>query len=205
MPPENSLVLNPASAHYDDLKEALEDQYEDIYFDEDAIFLERNSRDFKRRVTIMNTSAETLCDLLQARSSQSSYPTPAIKQVFYPKFITTENYTSRLVQPKSPTVNDGESSSTFAPGYGGLFSLTFVSSEASVAFFDHLACNKGPSLGSNFTLACPYTILAHFTELEWANHWGVEDNLVRVSVGLEDPDVLRSWFESALDMAERTI
>ncbi len=27
---------------------------------------------------------------------------------------------------------------------------------------------KGPGFGTNFTLACPYTLLAHYTELEWA-------------------------------------
>ena len=27
---------------------------------------------------------------------------------------------------------------------------------------------KGPSLGTNFTLACPYTILGHYLELDWA-------------------------------------
>jgi cystathionine gamma-synthase len=30
------------------------------------------------------------------------------------------------------------------------------------AFFDALDTHKGPSLGTNFTLACPYTLLAHY-------------------------------------------
>ena len=39
-------------------------------------------------------------------------------------------------------------------------------------------------MGTNFTLACPYTLLAHYTELKWAASYGVESELVRISVGL---------------------
>ena len=56
-------------------------------------------------------------------------------------------------------------------------------------FFDALAVAKGPSLGTNFTLACPYTLLAHYLETEWAETFGVEKELVRVSVGLENIEV----------------
>jgi cystathionine gamma-synthase len=35
----------------------------------------------------------------------------------------------------------------------------------------------------------PYTILAHFTELEWAAEFGVEEGLVRISVGMEDTNM----------------
>jgi cystathionine gamma-synthase len=56
-------------------------------------------------------------------------------------------------------------------------------------FFDALNIAKGPSLGANFTLVCPYTLLAHYTELEWAESFGVDRRLVRVSVGLEDYEV----------------
>ena len=66
-------------------------------------------------------------------------------------------------------------------------------------FYDNLAIYKGPSLGTNFTLACPYTILAHHNELEWAKEYGVDRWLIRVSVGLEDPDWLLQTFKDALD------
>lgn len=56
--------------------------------------------------------------------------------------------------------------------------------------------------GTNFTLACPYTILAHYLELDWAAEWGVDANLVRVSVGMEDKEVLLGWFEAAIRAAE---
>ena len=86
-------------------------------------------------------------------------------------------------------------------GYGQLFSLTFTSFAASSAFFDYLPCYKGPSLGTNFTLACPYTILAHLSELEWGAEFGVEEGLVRISVGTEDTSALLCFFEVVLAAA----
>jgi cystathionine gamma-synthase len=41
--------------------------------------------------------------------------------------------------------------------------------------------------------------LAHFTELDWAAQFGVEANLVRFSVGLEETEALKKVFQTALD------
>jgi cystathionine gamma-synthase len=49
-----------------------------------------------------------------------------------------------------------------------------------------------------FTLACPFTLLAHYTELEWAESCGVSRHLIRISVGLEDPEDLWQRLEQAL-------
>ena len=43
----------------------LED-YEDNYWAEDAIFMERNSRDFVSRIERINLNAEAICDTLLA-------------------------------------------------------------------------------------------------------------------------------------------
>ncbi|EIW78262.1 PLP-dependent transferase [Coniophora puteana RWD-64-598 SS2] len=203
-----ALVLNPAGAHYPALKRTMGAQYEDVYWAEDALFMERNSRDFARRVRRVDENTLAVCEFLHARSAalaSSSSPTsslpnentkpPIINQVFYPKYITPHNYATCRVLSPTTGVPEG--------GYGGLFSLTFTSLLASRAFFDALPCMKGPSLGTNFTLACPYTILAHYAELPWAAGWGVEEGLVRVSIGLEERDVLLSWFAGALEAAER--
>ena len=61
--------------------------------------------------------------------------------------------------------------------------------------------SKGPSLGTNFTLCCPYTLLAHYTELEWAARCGVRADLIRVSVGLENPADMIARFKQALEYA----
>lgn len=64
--------------------------------------------------------------------------------------------------------------------------------------FDKLETAKGPSLGTNFTLCSPYTLLAHYGELEWAASFGVESDLVRISVGLEETEELVQIFERGL-------
>ncbi|THH14616.1 hypothetical protein EW146_g5744 [Bondarzewia mesenterica] len=156
-----SLVLNPAQRHYEVLKAHMDETYEDIYFDEDAIFMERNSRDFIRRISVIDVNTEVVCDFLHAAKDSAS---PVIKEVFYPKWQTPENYD--LCRIKGP---DGR---------------------------------EGPSLGTNFTLACPYAILAHYAELDWAESYGVSTNLVRVSVGMEPRDVLLNAFKKALKAAE---
>ncbi|GAA5963066.1 hypothetical protein JCM3765_001756 [Sporobolomyces pararoseus] len=210
-----SLVLNPKRPFYPALKAQQEASYEDCYFDEDVIYMERNSRDFQLRVTTENTNAEMMCDYFRSRRSPDPSPngvvpppSPSelaadpesfvIKEVYYPKFMTPENYRASL-RPPNPATN-------FAGGgYGALFSLTFTSILASKTFFDALPCYKGPSLGTNFTLSCPYTILAHYGELDWAKGWGVEKGLIRISVGLEDPELLAEWAKSALTAAEEAV
>ena len=126
-----------------------------------------NSRDFTARVTTINTTTEMICDFLRSRTS-------VITRIFYPKYDeTTSNY---LTCTRSTHSN---------PGYGGLFSILFVSDSAAQTFFNHLKCEKGPTFGTVFTLACPYAILAHYGELDWAEKHGVPPRLVRVGVGLE--------------------
>lgn len=175
--------------------------------------MERNSRDFQQRVAAENFNCETICDLLRStRRAEGPAPTgvlpppppqatprpqSVIKEVYYPKYMTPEHYIASL-RPPNPAVPS-------ASGFGALFSVTFTSLLASQVFFDSLPCYKGPSLGTNFTLACPYTILAHYTETDWAAEWGVEKGLVRISVGLEDTELLKEWFETATDAAEKAV
>ena len=44
----------------------MEQDYEDNYWPEDAIYMERNSRDFVSRIDRINTNAEAMCDKLKA-------------------------------------------------------------------------------------------------------------------------------------------
>ncbi|KAG9124790.1 hypothetical protein FRC07_010221 [Ceratobasidium sp. 392] len=194
-----SLVLNPQGRHYKALKEQMKIRYEDVYWGEDSVFMERNSRDFIPRVHTINSNTEALCDFLRSRSlastTSTSAPNTVIKEVYYPKWQTRENYDAcRRLNKDSP----------YPSGFSGLFSVTFTTIDASRAFFDNLDCAKGPSLGTNFTLACPYTILAHYAELDWAEAYGVETGLVRVSVGLEEREELLAKFALALEKAEQT-
>jgi cystathionine gamma-synthase len=176
-----SLVLNPRRAGADWLRQALVAEYEDLLDPEDAAVLERNSRDCVERVRRINRTAEQLCDTLR--------PHPLVERVDYPKYRDSENYRAFL-RPEG--------------GYGGLFSLLLKNAERTAPpFFDALQIAKGPNLGTNFSLCCPYTILAHFNELEFVEQCGISRYLVRVSVGLEEADSLIPRFLQALTLASR--
>lgn len=177
-------------------------QYEDTYWGEDSVFMERNSRNFIPRVHTINENTEALCDFLRSRSlaasptSDTNSASTVIKEIYYPKWQTRENYDAcRRLSGDRP----------YPSGFSGLFSITFTTIAASRVFFDSLDCAKGPSLGTNFTLACPYTILAHYAELDWAEAYGVETGLVRVSVGLEEREDLLGMFRAALEKAEQAV
>ena len=186
-----SLVLNPKGRHYEVLKTTLKETYEDVYFGEDSIFMERNSRKFQKRIKIINENAEAVCELLNADSRLTDND-KVIKDVYYPKYTTRENY----IACRAADIPED------ALAFGGLFSITFVSETAAHAFFDALKCHKGPSLGTSFTLACPYTVLAHYLELDWVQGLGVDPNLVRVSVGTEEKEYLLRIFDDALRAAK---
>ncbi|KAG0093208.1 hypothetical protein BGZ93_007987 [Podila epicladia] len=172
-----SLVLNPQRNFYSRLKDVLNREYEDLMWVEDAIFMERNSRTFQTRIAKIDENTEALCDYLRDH--------PKVKAVYYPKYTTNANYMTHKVE---------------SAGFGGLFSVLFKNEKSGAQqFFDALPFYKGPSLGTNFTLACPYTILAHYYELDWASQYGIDRNLIRVAVGLEDRDTLFQGFNEALD------
>ncbi|KAF7365306.1 hypothetical protein MVEN_00402500 [Mycena venus] len=190
-----SVCLNPQGRHYAKLRAHMDAHYEDTYFDEDAIYMERNSRDFRRRIKVIDANAEAVCEFLRSKSAAGGVSSPVVKDVFYPKYVTRQNYDRCRIKGDSVLgIQEG--------GFGGLFSVTFTTLPAARAFFDNLSCCKGPSLGTNFTLACPYAILVHYTEQEWAASFGVDQTMVRVSVGMEEMESLVASFQTAVEAAE---
>ncbi|GKZ22554.1 hypothetical protein AbraIFM66951_006461 [Aspergillus brasiliensis] len=178
-----SAILNPQGRYYHSLKKAYEADHEgnNNYWAEDIIFMERNSRDFIKRIKKINHTAEAICDLLKSH--------PLVKDVYYPKYNpSTKQFYDDCRTP------DG--------GYGGLISFVFHKKEHAIAFYDRIETAKGPSLGTNFTLTSPYVLLAHYWELDWAGEFGVPLDLLRVSVGVEDTEELVSRFVVALKAAE---
>ncbi|TAQ87648.1 hypothetical protein B7494_g4010 [Chlorociboria aeruginascens] len=177
-----SLVLNPLSQHYTELKERLSILFIDTLFPPDAAVLELNSRDFATRVPKTNINASLICSLLSSH--------PSVAHVYYPEHSTSRHLYDRCRKPNG--------------GYGYLLSILFHKDKDAVTFFDNLHVAKGPSLGTNFTLACPYTLFAHWRELEWAGEYGVVEHLVRISVGMEESSVCEGFIIKALEAVEKS-
>jgi cystathionine gamma-synthase len=171
-----SLVLNPQSPFYAELRSRLEQDESASLWGADAVVLEHNSQDFVQRVHRINDGGLQLARFLSGHSR--------VDRVYYPGLSPTEPYDA-FRRPEG--------------GYGGLLSINLADAESRTPkFYDALEVCKGPNLGTNFTLACPYTILAHYRELDFAESCGVSRYLIRVSVGLEEPSDLIARFERAL-------
>jgi cystathionine gamma-synthase len=171
-----AVICNPKSPLYQELKPILRTQHEELLWGEDARVLDAQARSLPGRIQRHNQNGLLLAERLRRH--------PAVERVWYPKWEFSEAYEAT----RRP---DG--------GWGSLISFLPRNAETrSPRVYDCLALSKGPSLGTVFTLACPYTLLAHFNELEWAESCGVSRYLIRLSVGLEDPEELWRRLDSAL-------
>lgn len=172
-----AVICNPRSPLYDDLKSRVSARHEELLWGEDARVIDLQARGFPGRMRRHNRHGLLLAERLRAH--------PAIERVWYPKWEFHEAYNA-VRRPEG--------------GWGSLITFLPVAAEKqSPRIYDRLACCKGPSLGTIFTLACPFTLLAHYTELDWAESCGVSRYLIRISVGLEDPDELWQRIERALE------
>ena len=145
--------------------------------DNDAIALDEGSEDVHERVHQLNANTLFLAERLRHH--------PAVVNLFHPG--ECENF--RRLQRAGG-------------GHGCLLSFELRGgTETAQRVYDALEVCKGPSLGTAFTLACPYVLLAHYGELSWAKSCGVPSHLLRVSVGLERPQELWERFQRAFEHA----
>ncbi len=169
-----STVISPYSKWKKELTEIIPKVALSTLSDSDSIELELTSRDVKDRLKRLNKSCLKLKENLETKKE--------ISKVLHPQYC--KNFNSLLKK---------------GGGYGCLLSFELKGGiEESKRVYDSLRLNKGPSLGTNFTLVCPYVQLAHFKELKWAESCGVSAHLLRVSVGLENEDELWSRFNSVI-------
>ena len=164
-------MLNPSSPFYAEFKKHLVTTYEDNYFGNDALVMEVNSRGIEQRIAATNRNAEALADMLYAQSVISGAKDTIVQEVFYPKYQSRENY------DRCRTTTAAEAGFTDV-GYGSLLSVTFTSVGAAKVFFDSLQCYKGPTLGTVFTLATPFVVLAFPGRMKWAKDHNLEESLV---------------------------
>lgn len=141
----------------------------------DMIVLNRNLKNFEARMEKINKNSEIIANYLSKHKS--------VERVYYPTLKSDPN---NLLMRK------------YLKGASGLISFTLKNSsfENAEKFYNnlHLPFLKGPSLGSEKTLLCPYVILAHFNDTKQElRKLGLDFYLMRMSVGTEPVDkILRS-------------
>ncbi len=171
------VTLVPGSPIYNELKQFMAEDCAggSRLYDSDARVLARNMTGFADRMIKSNEGGEKLANLLLSHSS--------VADVWYPKFTTPKLYDAIRRE---------------GGGYGGLVSFVLKNRKKTAKFYDLLKISKGPSLGTDFSLACPYTLLAHYDELEWAEGCGLDRHLIRISVGCEDASDITNRVSEAL-------
>ncbi|MFD2256262.1 PLP-dependent transferase [Luteolibacter algae] len=172
-----SATLRADSPLADELRESIAADAEECapLYIADAEVLLSNIKGYAKRNTIINENAMALVEFLSNH--------PSVAQVWHPSTTHTENYDA--VKRKNG-------------GYGGLLSITLANPKKAPKFYDSLRLSKGPSFGTAFTLVCPYTLLAHYDELQWTEDCGVPSNLIRISVGMEPVETIIQAFGDAL-------
>ena len=184
-----SVVLNPESPRAKELEAIFDPERDGFLVEEDVDALLEQSENLAERLAKTNaTTAEIIQRLLQH---------PAVKEIYYPTLGDTKNM-------YDPFLNSSKDKDK--PRYGPLFSIVLHGGlDSAKAFYNALTIAKGPSLGTNFTLACPYALLAHYNELDFVESCGVDRNLIRISIGQEDPEVIWTDFEQAFAAASAFI
>jgi len=181
-----SMVINPNSRYFESFRYILasNDLYIPPLANEDLIVLERNSREYIKRLYNTNANALELANRLKSDSR--------VQNVYYPGINPNKDLYKSLLRSNDRC------------GYGCLLSFVLKDNTKIKLFYDSLLVNKGPSLGTEFTLVCPYTLLAHYNELDWAEQFGVSRHIVRVSVGEENIEDIWLRFNNALDVISST-
>ena len=171
-----ALVCNPRSPLYAELKPIVSAQHEELLWEGNVEALDQYARGFPERMKRHNQSGLWLAEQLRKH--------PAVERVWY-----RNGNSAKPTKPCDVKKAAGDALVTFLP----------KDAEAnSPGIYDRMELCKGPSLGTVFTLACPFTLLAHYTELDWAESCGVSRYLIRISVGLEDPADLWRRLDRAL-------
>ncbi|MEI6221825.1 MAG: PLP-dependent transferase [bacterium] len=133
----------------------------------------------KRMETINNNT-------LQLITYFSQHPT--IKKVWWAKEEQTKTNFEKIAK--------------YPEAVGGIITLEFHKPLKEI--YDNLPLAKGPSFGTEFTLCMPYMYLAHYDLVstkeggQQLDQLGINPELVRLSVGLENPEEIIEAFNSVL-------
>lgn len=171
-----SVIINRESPWHAEFSAFLKEHADHDLWRGDAVALERNSRDYVERMRTVSKNSVALYELLAEH--------PAVEKVYHSIMDDTGIY-DHLLKAEG--------------GHGCLLSFVLKDRGSAPRVYDAMEFSKGPSLGTNFTLVCPYTLLAHYDELDWAERCGVDCSLLRVSVGVEPTELILDRMKRALE------
>ena len=172
-----ALIINPNQPFYHILKPLIESEFEEMMlFNDDIKQLNKNSVNIFDRISTINNNTLEIINFLKHHK--------AIDQIWHPSITDAAIYNNFKN-------NDN--------GYGGVLSFVLKNAHKKTCdFYDKLAISKGPNLGTTYSLCCPFVMLAHYNELEWAEKMGASRWLIRLSIGLEPPENLIDRLNFAL-------
>ncbi len=172
-------VFNRASPFYEELKTHLPKHHEPPYIrDLQRLALEIDA--YPQYVETVNRNTMALVHFLEMR--------PTVKKVYW------------SYEEQSRTNYEKLARATDSPGCMLTISLDIPLAD----FYDRIATVKGPSFGTTFTLLCPFMHLAHYdfvskkTGRDYLWSLNLDPDLVRISVGTEDPDAIIETFAEVL-------
>lgn len=174
-----AVVLNSTSPFYEGLKATLPGRLERPYArDLDRLAFQISG--YAERMKRVNENTTALAEFLNARESVGR-----VYWAYQDKYRV--NYEKIHRSPGSP---------------GGIITLELQ--EPLAAVYDRLEVAKGPSLGAEFTLVGPYLYHAHYDlvssvdGVKFLRASGLNPELLRISVGVEDTDEIVRVFADAL-------
>jgi cystathionine gamma-synthase len=185
-----SAILNKDSPVYPELKVLFEKNYHNDVFSGDAQVLLSNSANYYERSAILNKNAQKLVNYLHPLVSD---PRSSVTNVFHPSVSPTRTSYDAVKRPITES---------FVPGYGCLFTVELETVDQAIAFYDNLHFYQGPHFAAHRTICLPYARLAYDDAMPEAEAWGLRTSQIRISVGLEDGEVLLETVKHALTFAD---
>jgi cystathionine gamma-synthase len=173
-----AVILNDKSSLAGELKELISPNIVQPY-SRDTSRLAQNIQGYAHRVEVVAVNTAKIISYLEK--------SPAVKQVY--SVLHPHSHQNFLKICKHPDA------------LPGLISVVF--NKPLVHFYDKLNLPKGPSLGTEFTLAMPYAYLAHYNLVktkagrEELLEMGLDPELLRLSIGTEPAEEIIGVFRAA--------
>jgi cystathionine gamma-synthase len=183
-PPEGDVLagavaLNADSPFYEELNSRLDDQCEPLYC-RDAARLAHEIDGYSENVGKINSNTVEIAQFLEQH--------PGVDRVHW------------AYAEESRTQFEKISAGLKGPGA----IISFTVNKPIHQFYDPLKMPKSPSFGSRYTMLCPFMYMAHYdlvSQEQGRKHLqevGISPDLIRLSVGTDDAEVIKTVLDEAL-------